>query len=304
MSHTRASTHIERCLLTLALCMLLRWSALLLLLHAAACSERTLHVVTVVTDPSHPNLLRSVAFAARRGVALRVLVEPRVFGHGVGFTAKLTRVVALLQTLPPDDVLLFTDGYDSLVAAPPAQLLRSYDGALEAYGAAPGTPLFSAERTCWPDAHLSASYPPHATHPDSPYRHLNSGGYMGRVRSLRELFNRAEVQQLPPSADDQRVLTQLYLQHSVDAPLVLDAGNLVFNAMALAEHDVERTPDGLWSNSVTHTQPLVLHGNGPAVFFLFGQLFAREMQEIDGELQALRAAQEERVTEAEDRHAL
>ena len=92
--------------------------------------------------------------------------------------------------------------------------------------------LFSSERNCWPDKGVAPLYPLHATHPESPYRFLNSGAYAGSVAALRALFDELGAAAAPLDADDQRLFTTYYLLSRGRAgapPLALDAGARLFH---------------------------------------------------------------------------
>lgn len=235
----------------------------------------SLHVLTVVTDEEHSNFVRLAALARSLSFNLTALVAPPGSVHkGVGFKPKLTLVAAAVAALPDGDVVLFVDGYDTLLLARhPEQLLQAYNDALSVYGAPAGSVLFAAERNCWPDADVAASYPLCHAFPGSPYRFLNSGGYIGSVSALKRML--VGLDTLPSAVDDQRFFTHLYL--SGTAGIVLDTGSLVFFCLAFGTQDAQQDEvvDGVcvWRNSATNSTPLVWHGNGYSVKFLFETIY-------------------------------
>ena len=240
---------------------------------AGSCaSARALHVVTVTARANNPQLLRAVAHASQLGVPVRVLVE-----QGAG---KLRRVSAFLDTLPASDddgaVLLYVDAYDALVTGTQQQLLGAYDEALAAYNATPGSVLFAAERSCRPDAGLARLYPPHGTHPGSPYKYLDAGAYAGSVTALRALF--VGVGTTTAEVDEQRLLSTYYLltrARSGAPSVMLDAGSRLFMSLDSSTIDVALQPDGAVTNSVTSTRPLVFHAHGSSERFLWDELAPR-----------------------------
>jgi hypothetical protein len=239
-----------------------------------------LHVITVVTDPQQANYLRAAQVAHDRGFKLTTLVAdagtlgPR---HGVGFATKLRLVSTFVNGVADNDTVLFLDGYDTLIQARgPQALLAQYAAALATYHAPAGAVLMAAERNCFPDAGLADSYPVCGVFPDSPYRYLNAGAYIGSAASLRTLFHALGVATLPAATDDQRALTALHLGGTARDVLFLDTGARLFFCLALGVHDAvpPASPGGLWTNAATNSTPGVIHGNGfEQQAFLFDSIY-------------------------------
>jgi hypothetical protein len=84
-----------------------------------------------------------------------------------------------LPTLAPKELVLFSDGYDSMFVAAEAEIVSKY--------ASFDSPIvFTAERNCWPYRGFSRSYPPSAT----PFRFLNGGGFIGEAGAILDLLVR------------------------------------------------------------------------------------------------------------------
>lgn len=90
---------------------------------------------------------------------------------------------SFLQEEEEDEIILFTDGYDSLLLANEKEILDKFHQANTDL-------LFSAETNCYPDPSLEGQYP--AT--SSPYRFLNSGGFIGRAGVIRNLLATDETE--------------------------------------------------------------------------------------------------------------
>ena len=84
-----------------------------------------------------------------------------------------------LASVDYNEVLLFTDGYDTLMLAPGSEILQKFHLANTEI-------LFSAETCCWPDQRLVVNYP----ETSSPYKYLNSGGFIGRAGVIKELLSK------------------------------------------------------------------------------------------------------------------
>ena len=66
--------------------------------------------------------------------------------------------------------------------------------------------LFSAEKACWPDVNMKLHF-----NSDSPYRYLNSGGFMGNVKSIKMLINC----EFADTYDDQLLMQKNYVKYNV-----------------------------------------------------------------------------------------
>lgn len=221
--------------------------------------ERRLHVLTIVTDTSNPNLQKLVRSGAFHKLRVEVLISKQAFGPLHGWGPRLRLLRKYLETLPPSDVLMFVDGYDVLIDGGEADILRRFDATTH------GAPkiLFSAESACWPDEQAAARYPP----TDSPYKYLNGGTYIASVAALRAALDTHFDMDSKhfETCDDQREWTRAFLSSD---DIVLDTSNQVFNCTFGRTEDLAATPRG-WFNKATKTYPLVFHGNGTSKAFLF-----------------------------------
>lgn len=83
-----------------------------------------------------------------------------------------------LAQVDPQEIVLFTDGYDATMLAPEDTILRKY-------AAFNSSIVFSAEKNCWPDRRLANAFPP----TDTPFRYPNSGGFIGTVQAILTLLD-------------------------------------------------------------------------------------------------------------------
>ncbi len=84
-----------------------------------------------------------------------------------------------LEGVDPDEIILFTDGYDTLFLTGEEEILGKFH-TFE-------TPLvFTAEKNCWPDLSLAHRFP------ESPTisRYLNSGGFIGYAGVIKALLTK------------------------------------------------------------------------------------------------------------------
>lgn len=82
-----------------------------------------------------------------------------------------------LSEFDPNDIVLFTDGHDTLMMAKEEEILNKF--------AWFNKPLvFSAEVNCWPDAKLISRYPAS----NESFKYLNCGGFIGKVAFLVNIY--------------------------------------------------------------------------------------------------------------------
>lgn len=154
-----------------------------------------------------------------------------------------------------------------------AFFLAEEDEILAKFHAAKCSVLISGDRNCWPEPYLEPLYPQsESLWRYSPWRYVNSGGYMGSKESLLKLLS--IMQNLPTTmlpfesdrdwANDQFRLSLAYLTDLSVAGLTLgvDISCQVFQTMhSNAPTDLEWKDDRL-VNKITGSQPCHLHFNG------------------------------------------
>ncbi|PWK16674.1 hypothetical protein LV89_04840 [Arcicella aurantiaca] len=89
-----------------------------------------------------------------------------------------------LLTLPKNEIILFTDGYDTIFIGGEKQILKRYELVSPESGI-----VISTEKYCSPDSSLTNLYPLVRTQ----YRFLNSGGIIGKVSDILELLEKVSV---------------------------------------------------------------------------------------------------------------
>ncbi|MBM7078763.1 glycosyltransferase domain-containing protein [Micromonospora humida] len=136
-----------------------------------------MRVITIATDLEHPFLQRLLApSCAAVGLDLVVLE-----GRQRGFRPRDKRALLtdhLARHVPPDELVLFTDAYDTL-------LLRGEEYIRTAYAGFAQRVVFSAEPNSWPMGPVGLAL--HEDPPVGPYPYLNSGGFLGPAGDLLAL---------------------------------------------------------------------------------------------------------------------
>jgi hypothetical protein len=163
----------------------------------------------------------------------------------LGFGDKLIGMRDYCALLPAEQLAMFVDAYDVLAVDSMEKTEALYHEHFD------GQIVFSAEKNCWPDAERAKDYPPS----DSPWRFLNSGSYMGPAGKIYELLAGMQIQ---PRDDDQRLMTQAYL----DGKVVLDTGCRIFQTAGFAGPGEIVGKANDIHNTVTGSHPTIIHFNG------------------------------------------
>mgnify|MGYP001406302157 FL=1 len=153
-----------------------------------------------------------------------------------------------ISMLPDHDVLFFSDAYDII-------LCTSLDEITGRYLEFKHDIIFSSERFCWPDEELAteiiSTNKTIEPYNDTPYKYLNSGMFIGKVKHIKELLH-----EIPNDSDDQLYYQKEYISMRHD--IVLDLEGYIFTCF-----DPKVTINqGQLYNPVTKCYSCVYHGNG------------------------------------------
>ena len=227
-------------------------------------SSSSFSLYTVASDWSKVETLRKMA------AFNNVVVKVYFLSEFKGFTDKISSMKTVLKNLPDDAIVCFVDAYDVLLYAGEEEILRKfhrYDTDI----------LFGAEVNCYPvqnrEAYqkLAGSMGPTTTN----YRYLNSGGYLGRVKALREMISwrsEEEIESISKLGGDQNYFTQYYLEHAreftVDGngrirwKIRLDMHQSIFQNMCKVDIPEFSMVNGRLYNTVLSELPCFVHLNG------------------------------------------
>lgn len=92
---------------------------------------------------------------------------------------KDTYLISYLEGLDKEEVVMFSDAYDTLV-------LNDFQYALKFYEESKASILFSAEINCWPEKSFSPIY--EIITPKEKVMFLNSGGFIGKVHNILKIL--------------------------------------------------------------------------------------------------------------------
>ncbi len=161
--------------------------------------------------------------------------------EGQGGGQKINLVRNHIQSLPDDDIVLFVDGYDVFFSDDLATISERFRGFNCDI-------LFAAEKDCWPLANIASQFPMTPT----PYKYLNSGVYMGKVRHLKTFFNETVI----GDQDDQLWMQEKFLSQT-ELNIQLDYEGYIFQC----NDDVSVVNNQIMNGMCC---PCIYHGNGGA----------------------------------------
>jgi hypothetical protein len=157
-------------------------------------------VITVISDPHHMGFIRLKLSCASQGLDLIAIDCSK--GGWTNNRTKDSLLRNYLTGLDEEEVVLFTDGYDTMLLAGEEEILKKFEQEETDL-------LVSAESNCFPDKSLQDRYPPC----DTIYRYLNCGGFIGRVKAIKNFLFKEVVD--PGTRHDwsnQYIWTLKYLQ--------------------------------------------------------------------------------------------
>lgn len=204
----------------------------------------------------------------------RLGLNLHLFGHGEPWPwlvdAKVIRLAQEIEKID-SEYFLMTDAGDSFI-------LDDEETIMMKFHASGASVLVSAEKKCWPNPSLANHY----AQVMSPWRYLNSGGYIGSKAALLSLLRamrdcpRPSWMQAQRSRDwmnDQFLMSLLFV---AGYPIQLDTHCKIFQCMGDSEHWEFEWRDGrLWNERMT-CYPSILHFNGhaPGIEEAYGRRFA------------------------------
>lgn len=222
-------------------------------------SSPRLHVCTMASYTCQ-GLNQLMASCKAYNISLDVLGLDQPFSFG----KKLRDVKEYVNRLPDDDIVLFTDGFDTLLLASEETILKKFRSMNVPF-------VIAAETNCHPFLHIAPYYPQSPTK----FKYLNSGCYIGYVSYIKKILD--EISPIPDETDDQGLLSVYYLYHP--KAFTLDYSCNLFLCLWQVKND-EIVIDKENQNIrclLTGTTPFIVHGNGDKVLYqkIYDEIFLK-----------------------------
>lgn len=166
---------------------------------------------------------------------------------GPGGGMKLNLLKEELKYYNDEDIILFSDSYDVI-------FISNEEEIYEKYLSFNTNMLFSAEKTCWPDNNMSIHF-----NSESPYKYLNSGGFIGNVESINKLISG----KFEDTYDDQLLIQKNYVKYKDILNIKLDTKCIIFQTSSNDINDIDILyNNNRIKNNIFNTKPCHYHGNG------------------------------------------
>lgn len=139
-------------------------------------------VITCISDVENPGYVYGLKASCNYfGLDLITLVTKD--NKWESHRNKDIKLFSALRNLAMDEIVLFTDGYDTLFIGNEEEILTRYKDAVGEKGI-----LISGEKSCYPDTSLAFQF----QDIPSDFKYINSGGIIGTVRTLLEALSEIE----------------------------------------------------------------------------------------------------------------
>lgn len=238
-------------------------------------------IVCCVSNAEETGYLAGIKSSCDRyDLELITLIHPTEWGS---HRLKDIYLKEFLKGQTPDQIVLFSDGYDTVFVNDSTDIYNRYLGICRE-----AQILISAEVNCYPDPSITQNYP----ELDTSYRFVNSGGIIGRAGDLLRALTKIEshLRDTRFGWSNQYLWSKLYL--GGDLPMKLDSKCSFFQTMSSSMEstnsfvracqmenwevaheildaevanlveDFDISPKAVF-NKHTYSEPLHIHFNGP-----------------------------------------
>lgn len=199
--------------------------------------------IAVTNLPTHPGVINLKRSLIKHSIPNEIIVVP-----WQGFFTKVDEAYKYCKETDAEWIL-FVDAHDVIFVGGLDDVEERIKGFRDC------DCIFSSEKACWPDSNLADMYP----ECNSQWKYLNSGTYLFKPQKLVEA-----VDKCPPKIgiDDQLYFHKHLLNENMDC--VLDTNCEIFQTLAHDDGSSFGMVDGKFTNLVTKSNPVVIHGNGLA----------------------------------------
>ncbi len=214
------------------------------------------HICTVASD-STPGLQRLLDSCERLGIEIDVLGLGKPYRSNI---EKIRYIRNYVKEMPGDDVVLFLDGYDTLVLADKEAILQKFLAFNVPF-------VISTERICWPLVDLADQFPISPTS----FRYINSGVMIGYVKSIKHIFNGINL--VTRIRSDQSLLSTYFLNNNNF--FCLDYfSELSLSLFGINGNEIEFDYENKSVRCLeTNSFPCIIHDNGPTTGEIYDKVY-------------------------------
>ena len=207
----------------------------------------SLHIFTFLTDETRIKYLKESADL--NNVEIHYIIK----STWNGYVDKIFGIMEVINKLPDTDIVCFIDGYDVIVN-------NSTENILEKFYSYNCKLLIGAELNCYPEIYKN-KFPKN----DIKLKYVNSGGYIGYVSSIKDVFYckpTNEIIQICQNGGDQSYFIEYYLNNLNNQYIKLDNKSLIFQNMHWIDWNELCFIDGKVYNTILNSYPCFIHFNG------------------------------------------
>ncbi|MBP6104395.1 MAG: hypothetical protein KBD23_03900 [Gammaproteobacteria bacterium] len=214
--------------------------------------NKNITILSFATDPKHCMLK---LLTASSPYPVEILGKNKKWRSHRDKLEAVKRYLSKKNLRNSDKIIMFVDGYDTFFAPGNQDIIKKFHSFHKPI-------VISAEIGCWP-FHTPACidkklYPKSPT----PFQYVNSGTYIGYASAIYKMLKEV-LHDHPQQRDDQYMLHDYFINHP--DRVALDYHQEIFSLLYETNlnnyHYDNQT--GFISNLITHSTPVVFHGNGP-----------------------------------------
>ena len=234
------------------------------MLKLSAVKQKNMTILSFATDPNHCMLK---LLTASSPYPIEVLGKNKKWRFPRDKLEAVKQYLSKKNLRNSNKIIMFVDGYDTFFVPGNQDVIKKFHTFHKPV-------VISAEMGCWP-FHTPACinktlYPKSPT----PFRYLNSGTYIGYASAIYKMLKEV-LGEHPQQKDDQYMLHDYFIKHP--DRVALDYHQEIFSLLyeTRLSNYYYNDKTGFISNLITHSTPVVFHGNGgPPVKQLLLNLYA------------------------------
>jgi len=213
-----------------------------------------LHLYSVASDLKQVQILTNSA--KNVGININIIhIE-----NWKGYQDKIYHMKKVLSSLDNNDICCFVDAYDIIVYGDEKEIIRKYLRYEKEI-------VFGAELGCFPECLIPLYENNQEKSFTTQYRYLNSGGYIGRVDSLKKMLtwrSDEEIEKICKQGTDQYFYNLFYLDQlgQKNKTICLDIHQSIFQNICKVDFSDFLFMEGRLYNRILKELPAFVHLNG------------------------------------------
>ncbi len=172
------------------------------------------------------------------------------------FYSKIRETALYIENLNDDDIIVFIDAHDVVLNSNKEEFVKKFKSLNCDI-------LFSSELICYPTRYKEKMDDIMPSHLESKY--LNAGGYMGYVKSIKEMFKwktEEQINLMCKHGGDQAYFMEYFINNYDKVNIKLDIHSTIFQSMIRIPWEHIEFKNGRGYNKNNDSYPCFFHFNG------------------------------------------